>query len=171
MEPSVTCGWDQCQRSSSVTPKYSRRPSKTPICRLDPSWNHFINSDTDPMWVSTLMCQSDISEVEILRFFFSLLKLSKNHPKLNLDLSKIFLNIIAPNDPIFHNSQNFSKVFWTLLWHFSSIFVLLKLTCLVTLFDRKFQVFKKSPKFTIFNELLSTQNVNPVHQLKEVWQS
>ena len=43
------------------------------------------------------------------------------------------------------------------------IFVLLKLTCLVTLFDRKFQVFKKSPKLTIFgifNELLSTQNVN-----------
>ena len=29
--------------------------------------------------------------------FFSLLKLSKNHPKLNLDLSKIFLNINAPN--------------------------------------------------------------------------
>ena len=39
----------------------------------------------------------------------------------------------------------------------------LKLTCLVTLFDRKLQVFKKSPKWTIFgifNELLSTQNVN-----------
>ena len=35
--------------------------------------------------------------------------------------------------------------------------------CLVTLFDRKLQVFKKSPKLTIFgifNELLSTQNVN-----------
>ena len=37
------------------------------------------------------------------------------------------------------------------------------MTCLVTLFDRKFQVFKNSPKLTIFglfNELLSTQNVN-----------
>ena len=36
-------------------------------------------------------------------------------------------------------------------------------TCLATLFDRKPQVFKKSPKLTIFgifNELLSTQNVN-----------
>ena len=45
----------------------------------------------------------------------------------------------------------------------SSIFVLLKLTCLVTLFDRKLQVFKNSPKlaiFAIFNERLSTQNVN-----------
>ena len=44
---------------------------------------------------------------------------------------------------------------------FPSIFVLLKLTCLVTLFDRKLQVFKNSPKWTIFvifNELLSTQN-------------
>ena len=30
-------------------------------------------------------------------------------------------------------------------WHFSPIFVLLKMTCLVTLFDRKLQVFKNSP--------------------------
>ena len=48
-------------------------------------------------------------------------------------------------------------------WHFSRIFVLLKLTCLVTLFDRKLQVFKNSPKetiFGIFNQLLSSQDVN-----------
>ena len=48
-------------------------------------------------------------------------------------------------------------------WHFSPIFVLLKLTCLVTLFDRKLRVFKNPPKwiiFGIFNKLLSTQNVN-----------
>ena len=48
-------------------------------------------------------------------------------------------------------------------WHFSSIFVLLKLTCLETLFDRKLPVFKNSPKMTIFGifkQLLSTQNVN-----------
>ena len=47
--------------------------------------------------------------------------------------------------------------------HFPPFFVLLKLTCLVTLFDRKLQVFKNSPKLTIcgtFNKLLSTQNVN-----------
>ena len=51
--------------------------------------------------------------------------------------------------------------FWILA--FSPIFVILKLTCLVTLFDRKLQVFKNSPKWTIlgiFNELSSTQNVN-----------
>ena len=41
-------------------------------------------------------------------------------------------------------------------WHFQPFF-----TCLVTLFDRKFQVFENSPNFFgILNELLSTQNVN-----------
>ena len=48
-------------------------------------------------------------------------------------------------------------------WHFPPICVLLKLTCLVTLFDRKLQVFKNLPKWTIygiFSKLLSTQNVN-----------
>ena len=43
-------------------------------------------------------------------------------------------------------------------WHFSSIFVLSKMTYLVTLFDYNLQVFKNSPKWTIFgifNELLS----------------
>ena len=47
-------------------------------------------------------------------------------------------------------------------WHFPPSFVLFKLTCLVTMIDRKLQVFKNSPKWTIFgifNELLSTQNV------------
>ena len=48
-------------------------------------------------------------------------------------------------------------------WHFLTIFVLIKLTCLVTLFDRKLQVFKNSQNrtiFGIFDELLSTRNVN-----------
>ena len=43
---------------------------------------------------------------------------------------------------------------------FSTNFVLLKVTCLVTLFDRKLQVFQKLIIFGIFNERLSTQNVN-----------
>ena len=34
------------------------------------------------------------------------------------------------------------------------------MTCLVTLFDRKLKVFKNSPKLTIFDQLLSTRNVN-----------
>ena len=36
------------------------------------------------------------------------------------------------------------------LWHFPPIFDLLKVTCLVTLFDLKLQVFKNSPKRIIF---------------------
>ena len=39
-------------------------------------------------------------------------------------------------------------------WHLPLIFVLLKLTCLVTLFDCKLQVFKNSPKLTIFGIFL-----------------
>ena len=48
-------------------------------------------------------------------------------------------------------------------WLFSPFFVLLKVTCLVTLFDRKLQIFKNSPKLTIlciFKQLLSNQIVN-----------
>ena len=43
-------------------------------------------------------------------------------------------------------TQNVAFEFWL----FSPIFVLLKLTCLVTLFDRKLQVFKNSSKWNIF---------------------
>ena len=46
---------------------------------------------------------------------------------------------------------------------FQKKFVLLKLTCLVTLFDYKHHVLKSTPKWTIFYifiELLSTQNAN-----------
>ena len=48
-------------------------------------------------------------------------------------------------------------------WHFPPIFVLLKVTCLETLFDRKLQYFKNSPKLTnfgILRDFFSTQNVN-----------
>ena len=48
--------------------------------------------------------------------------------------------------------ENYSKCrIWIFeFWHFPPIFVLLKLTCLVTLFDRKLQVFKNSPKMHHF---------------------
>ena len=49
--------------------------------------------------------------------------------------------------------------------------VFLRLTCLVTLFDLKLQVFKNSSKWTtfaIFNKLLSTQNVNGVRFARNV---
>ena len=61
--------------------------------------------------------------------------------------------------------ENYSKCrIWIFeFWHFPPIFVLLKVTCLVTLFDRKLQVFKNLQNWTIFgicNGLLSTQNVD-----------
>ena len=46
-----------------------------------------------------------------------------------------------------------------LFWHFPPIFVLFHLTCLVTLFGLN-SGFQKLTIFGIFNELLSTQNVN-----------
>ena len=56
-------------------------------------------------------------------------------------------------------------------WHFIPIFVLLKDTCLVSLFGCKFQVFKKLTKidyFGIFIELLSTQNVTVARFARKV---
>ena len=50
----------------------------------------------------------------------------------------------------FHFCQKKSPKMSLEYWHFPSIFILLKLICLVTLFDRKLQVFKNSPKQTIF---------------------
>ena len=52
-------------------------------------------------------------------------------------------------------------------WHFSPIFVLLKLTCLLTLFDCKILFFKNSPNwpFLAFELLLPTQNVKVAHFL------
>ena len=71
-------------------------------------------------------------------------------------LSKEFQRFLA---------KKYSKCrIWTFLfWHFPSIFVLLKVTCLVTLFDNKLHVVKNSPNQTIFgnfNEFGATQNVN-----------
>ena len=51
--------------------------------------------------------------------------------------------------------QNYSKcLIWIFgFWHFPPTFVPLKLTCLVTLFDRKLQFFKNSPNCSIFGIL------------------
>ena len=46
--------------------------------------------------------------------------------------------------------SDFLKITRILILAFSTNFVLLKLTCLVTLFDRKLQFFKNSPKWTLF---------------------
>ena len=64
---------------------------------------------------------------------------------------------------LFENYSKMSHLKFSIL-AFSPIFVLFKVTCLVTLYDRKLQVFKNSSKWTIlgiFNEFLPTQNVAP----------
>ena len=66
-----------------------------------------------------------------------------------------FINPIIQNDTFGSDTvtkwQKTEKIF----------FVLSKLTCLVTLFDRKIQVFKNSSKLAqIFNKLFSIQNAN-----------
>ena len=64
-------------------------------------------------------------------------------------------------------TQNVAFAFW----HFPPIIVLSKLTCLVTLFDRKLQYFKNLPRWIIFgilNQLLSTQNVNVARFARDV---
>ena len=82
-----------------------------------------------------------------------------------LCLSVLLLHFIHskwPKSSLFHILE---------FWHFPPIFVLLKLTCLVTLFDRKLQIFKNSSKqtiFGIFNWLLSTQNVNVARYARNV---
>ena len=50
---------------------------------------------------------------------------------------------------VFENHPK-SRIWIFQFWQFLPIFVLLKLTCLVTLFDRKLQVFKNSSKWTNF---------------------
>ena len=51
------------------------------------------------------------------------------------------------NTPNFKFYSSFEFLNFGIFYQF---FVLLKLTCLVTLFDRKLQVFKNSSKWTIF---------------------
>ena len=47
--------------------------------------------------------------------------------------------------------SNICRIWILQFWHFSPIFVLLlKLTCLVTLFDKEFQIIKKSPNLRPF---------------------
>ena len=79
------------------------------------------------------------------------------HAHDNLALSKDTLSQIP-----LQRWARFQVIFQD-IWIFQPIFVSLRVTCLVPLFDNKLQVFKHSSKwiiFGIFNELLSTQNLN-----------
>ena len=55
---------------------------------------------------------------------------------------------------VFENHPKY-RIWVYQFWHFPPIFVLLKVTCLVILFDRKLQIFKNSPKWTIFGLLMN----------------
>ena len=65
--------------------------------------------------------------------------------------SRLLLQSVVQQSEIFSGSatlfENYSKCrIWIFsFWHFPPIFLPLKLTCLVTLFDRKLQVFKNLP--------------------------
>ena len=64
-------------------------------------------------------------------------------------LFRRFLSCFCCCYTLFENNSK-CRIWIFQFWHFLPIFDLLKLTCLVTLFDRKLQVFKNSPKWTIF---------------------
>ena len=68
---------------------------------------------------------------------------------------------------IITRKQNVAFEFFN-FWHFPSILALLKVICLVTLFDSKFQVFKNSPKWTHFGHfqwtfVLSKSKTSSIH--------
>ena len=103
-----------------------------------------------------------------LVFFFGFQRRSHNlisaYKKKSISFSSQISNksIYCDKHTLFKNHSK-CRIWIFQLLHFPPIFVLIKLTCLVTLFDRKLQVFKNSLKWTIlgtFNHLLSTQNVN-----------
>ena len=83
--------------------------------------------------------------------FFSSISASKVHFHYRFQLS-IQHHLHTLKKPWTHCLKITQNVAFELLafWHFSPIFVLLKLTCLVTLFDSKLQVLKNSPKWSIF---------------------
>ena len=93
-----------------------------------------------------------VSSSTLLPFFTSI-----NLMQINQEMRNFLGFLIFLLSTLF---ENYSKCrIWIFeFWHLSPIFVLSKLTSLVTLYDRKLQVFKNSPKWTIFG--LSTQNVN-----------
>ena len=74
----------------------------------------------------------------------------------------LILKVMVLIGTVFENHSK-CRIWVVHVWHFPSNFVPFKLTwlaCLVTLFDRKLQVFKNRQNWLFFDKLLSTQNVN-----------
>ena len=90
---------------------------------------------------------------------FNMVFWNKHSKKKNrgLDFNEVSSLSLKKNHDLLKNTlfENYSKCrIWIFeFWHFPPIFVLLKLICLVTLFDRTLHVFKNSPKWTIFDIL------------------
>ena len=85
---------------------------------------------------------------------------------------QLYSNLLKNQNPKMRFCEFSDLTLFFQFWHFPPIFVLLKVTYLITLFDRKLQVFQNSPKWTIFdifNELLSSQNVIVAYILNAIW--
>ena len=98
------------------------------------------------------VCRALVSEALELSFFLkkTLVRAEEHSEELQQLALKDwvrFLPFLRPlhSVTLFENDSN-CRIRIFEFWHFPPIFVLLKLTCLVTLFDRKLQVFKNSPK-------------------------
>ena len=76
------------------------------------------------------------------------IKLMHSHFTLKLNIF-ILIELLSPMHIAWKFTQNVAFLFFQ-FWYFLPIFVLLKLTCLVTLFDSKLQVFKNSINWIIF---------------------
>ena len=107
----------------------------------------YVHQECLQRWIKS----SDIKRCELCKYPFAM-------------QAKVSLKIDFPHE---HIVKKLLKMSLLKFWHFPPIFVRLKLTCLVTLFDRKLQVLKNSPKLT-FDELLSTQNVNVARFARKV---
>ena len=73
--------------------------------------------------------------------------------------AKIDANTVCPNNfgiapHTMFETYSKCRIWIFLLWHLPRFFVILKVTFLVTLFDRKLHVFKNSPIWTIFGILM-----------------
>ena len=85
----------------------------------------------------------------------------KGREVVHCDAAEYYLSWKSRKNVLFHNiahclkiTQNVAFDFFK-FWRFPPIFVLLKLTCLVTLFDHKFKGFKNSPKWSILAFLIN----------------
>ena len=95
--------------------------------------------------------------------FSQILPMKQNHlHPLNTQFAyahQIILDLFSLNKFFGLNSLKIPQNVAFLIWPFPPIFVLLKMTCLVTLFDRQLQVFKNPFLALLMNSFPLTRNV------------